>query len=64
MVTACEEACPTGAIVFGDVADPGSRVSGRHASPRAYAVLDDLGTRPRTRYLARIDNTNEELDGG
>ncbi|HEX4474108.1 MAG TPA: 4Fe-4S dicluster domain-containing protein, partial [Polyangiaceae bacterium] len=60
--TACQQTCPTGAIVFGNVADPRSAVSGLHANVRTYAVLDDVGTRPRTRYLARIDNPNPELD--
>jgi molybdopterin-containing oxidoreductase family iron-sulfur binding subunit len=62
VTTACEQACPTRAIVFGDVSDPGSRVTKLHADPRTYAVLGDVGTRPRTRYLARIDNPNPELE--
>ncbi|MBV9946486.1 MAG: hypothetical protein JOZ69_06540, partial [Myxococcales bacterium] len=53
--------CPTGAIVFGDVADPSTRVSRTRTDPRLYAVLHDLGTRPRTRYLARITNPNPAL---
>ena len=61
VVTACAEACPTGAIVFGDVSDRQSRVARLHADPRTYAALNELGTRPRTRYLARIDNENPEL---
>jgi molybdopterin-containing oxidoreductase family iron-sulfur binding subunit len=59
--TACQQACPTDAIVFGLVSDSSSRVSRHHGSSRAYGVLNELGTRPRTRYLARIDNENEEL---
>jgi molybdopterin-containing oxidoreductase family iron-sulfur binding subunit len=59
--TACQQACPTDAIVFGLVSDSSSRVSRHHRSSRAYGVLNELGTRPRTRYLARIDNENEEL---
>jgi Fe-S-cluster-containing dehydrogenase component len=59
--TACQQACPTDAIVFGLVSNPNSRVSHRHHTLRTYAVLNDTGTRPRTRYLARIDNENEEL---
>ncbi|HVU05922.1 MAG TPA: 4Fe-4S dicluster domain-containing protein [Polyangiaceae bacterium] len=58
--TACEQVCPTEAIVFGDVSDPRSRVSELHRSPRAYAALGDVGTRPRTRYLARITNPGPE----
>jgi len=49
--------------VFGDVSDRQSRVSRLHADPRTYAALNELGTRPRTRYLARIDNLNPELAG-
>jgi molybdopterin-containing oxidoreductase family iron-sulfur binding subunit len=59
--TACQQTCPTGAIVFGDVADAGSAVSRSRTSSRLYQVLHDLGTLPRTRYLARIVNPNPEL---
>jgi molybdopterin-containing oxidoreductase family iron-sulfur binding subunit len=59
--TACEQACPSAAIVFGNIADPKSEVSAQRANPRVFAVLDDLGTTPRTRYLAKIDNPNEEM---
>lgn len=52
--TACQQACPTQAIVFGDVADPGTTVSQRKASGRDYALLREANTRPRTTYLARI----------
>jgi molybdopterin-containing oxidoreductase family iron-sulfur binding subunit len=61
VVTACQETCPTGAIVFGDIADPTTRVSDTRKSERLYGVLHELGTRPRTRYLARITNPNPEL---
>ncbi len=61
VVTACEAACPAQAIVFGNLNDPASRVSKLAASPRAYALLGQLGTRPRTRYLARSKNRNAEL---
>ncbi|HEX7051831.1 MAG TPA: Fe-S-cluster-containing hydrogenase [Longimicrobiales bacterium] len=54
--TACAQACPTRAIIFGSLGDPASEVSRTHRLPRSYAVLDDLGTRPRVRYLARIRN--------
>lgn len=64
VVTACAQACPTSAIVFGDVSDANARVSRLHADPRTYAVLNHLGTRPRTRHMARIDNVNPELEGG
>jgi molybdopterin-containing oxidoreductase family iron-sulfur binding subunit len=61
-VTACQAACPTRAIVFGDKADPRSEVAGLQSDPRRYALLGELGTRPRTTYLARIRNAPE--DGG
>ncbi len=54
VVTACQAACPTGAIVFGDLNDPDSQVNRAKASPRNYDLLAELNTRPRTSYLARI----------
>jgi len=61
IVSACEQVCPSEAIVFGDVADPTSRVSKLKATERNYGVLSDLLTRPRTTYLGRIRNPNPEL---
>ncbi|MGO9331455.1 MAG: 4Fe-4S dicluster domain-containing protein [Steroidobacteraceae bacterium] len=63
VVTACQAACPTGAIVFGDLNDPGSRVRQVKASPLDYALLSELNTRPRTTYLAKLSNPNPELIG-
>ncbi|WP_218511748.1 4Fe-4S dicluster domain-containing protein [Variovorax sp. dw_308] len=54
VVTACQSACPTAAIHFGDLADPASDVTRTKASPRHYALLGELDTRPRTTYLARV----------
>jgi molybdopterin-containing oxidoreductase family iron-sulfur binding subunit len=60
--TACQQACPTRAIEFGLMSDPRSEVGRWFANPRTYRVLNHLGTRPRTRYLARIDNPNPDLE--
>ena len=60
--TACQQTCPTQAIVFGDLADPNSEVSKMHSSGRAYAMLGELNLKPRTFYLARIRNPNPELE--
>jgi Fe-S-cluster-containing dehydrogenase component len=62
--TACQQTCPTGAIVFGDIADPSTRVSESRQNERLYQVLHELGTLPRTRYVARVTNPNPELAGG
>jgi molybdopterin-containing oxidoreductase family iron-sulfur binding subunit len=61
IVTACQAACPTEAIVFGDLNDPESRVSQLSAEAQAYRVLADLNTRPRAAYLAAITNPNPAL---
>jgi molybdopterin-containing oxidoreductase family iron-sulfur binding subunit len=52
--TACQQACPSEAITFGDAHDPASEVSRLRASPRFYRVLDELNTRPAVGYLARL----------
>ena len=60
--TACQQACPTDAIVFGDLNDPTSRVAHLRTQPQSYALLAHLNTQPRTTYLARIRNPNPELE--
>ncbi|MGF9762568.1 TAT-variant-translocated molybdopterin oxidoreductase [Microvirga sp. 0TCS3.31] len=59
VMTACQQACPTQAIVFGDINDPDSSVSRLKRSPRNYALLGSLNTQPRTTYLARVQSPKE-----
>lgn len=63
IVTACQQACPAGAIVFGDLNDPNSAVAKWRAKDRSYRLLAELGTRPRTSYLGKIRNLNSEMEG-
>ncbi len=64
IVTACQQACPAQAIVFGNVDDPESRVSRAKAEKRGYGLLEELGTRPRTSYLASLSNPLPALASG
>jgi MoCo/4Fe-4S cofactor protein with predicted Tat translocation signal len=61
IVTACQQACPTDAIVFGNINDKASKVAKRKAEERDYQVLADLNYRPRTTYTAGVINPNPEL---
>lgn len=62
VVTACQSSCPAGAIVFGNLHDPASRVSQLKKNPRNYGLLTELNTKPRTTYLAKIRNPNPALE--
>jgi molybdopterin-containing oxidoreductase family iron-sulfur binding subunit len=62
ILTACQQACPTGAITFGDKNDPNSRVARLKADSRNYQLLAELNTRPRTTYTAAVRNPNPKLE--
>jgi anaerobic selenocysteine-containing dehydrogenase/Fe-S-cluster-containing dehydrogenase component len=59
IVTACQQSCPSSAIVFGDINDGNSRVRALAQDPRAYTVLESLNTRPSVTYLKKVRNTGE-----
>ncbi len=61
VVTACQAACPTRAIRFGDLNDPRSDVVAAKASPHDYALLEELNTRPRTTYTTRVLNPDGDI---
>jgi molybdopterin-containing oxidoreductase family iron-sulfur binding subunit len=60
--TACQSACPTEAIIFGDINDTSSRVRKLKEDPRNYGLLAELNTQPRTTYLAAVRNPNPEIE--
>jgi molybdopterin-containing oxidoreductase family iron-sulfur binding subunit len=62
IVTACQQSCPSEAIVFGNINDPKSKVSLLKAQNRNYRLLEELNTRPRTTYQARLRNPNPEIE--
>ena len=61
IVVACQQSCPTDAIVFGDINDPESKVSKLKRGPLTFGILTEFNTMPRTSYLARIKNPNPAL---
>jgi molybdopterin-containing oxidoreductase family iron-sulfur binding subunit len=61
--TACQQACPAGCITFGDLNDPTSRIAKTVKLDRQYKLLPEIGTQPRTSYLAKIRNPNPEMNG-
>jgi molybdopterin-containing oxidoreductase family iron-sulfur binding subunit len=63
VVTACQSACPTKAITFGNINDPSSEVARLRRDGRHYVLLEELGTRPRTTYLARWRDAREDHQG-
>ncbi|OGQ61917.1 MAG: hypothetical protein A3G92_02295 [Deltaproteobacteria bacterium RIFCSPLOWO2_12_FULL_38_8] len=60
--TACQEACPTEAIIFGDLNDPHSKVSKASKQSHGYHVLEELNVRPAITYLAKIRNPHPKLE--
>ncbi len=61
LLTACQQACPTGAIKFGNIIEPESTVARQKSTDRNYELLAELNIRPRNSYLARVRNINEKL---
>jgi MoCo/4Fe-4S cofactor protein with predicted Tat translocation signal len=61
IVTACQAACPSEAIIFGNANDPSTRVAKLKAQQRNYSILGELNARPRTTYLAAVRNPNPDL---
>ena len=62
--TACEQSCPTDAIVFGNYNNKESRVRKGFEDPRGYAVLEEFFAKPSIRYLSKVRNTDETINNG
>jgi molybdopterin-containing oxidoreductase family iron-sulfur binding subunit len=63
VVTACQSACPTRAISFGDLSQEEASVFALRKEPQHYSLLGHLNTKPRTTYLAQVRNINAQLIG-
>ncbi len=62
VVVACQQACASGSILFGDINNPESNISKRFRADRSYGLLAEIGTRPRTRFLGKLRNPNPEME--
>lgn len=60
--TACQTACPTGAITFGDRNNPEGELAAKFKSQLNYVVLEEVNTRPSVKYSSKINNRNRDLD--
>ena len=63
IITACQQACPAQAIVFGDLNDPKSQVSKLHANKLSYGMLEELNVKPRVKYMAKVINPAVDHSG-